>query len=112
MIHNYKIRNKKHIYGVLHYDDKKDQFTIDFDEKADLTNPYASMYITEFAKKGLHIGPDLARMWVEDRVIPPDRQNISDILKAHNLSFYTPHDMLVAYHGRCTHDDLYIEKID
>lgn len=44
-------------------------------------------------------------------MIPPDRQNIESILRAHGLKVYRVIDMLEMCMGRCTFDDLYLERI-
>ena len=51
-------------------------------------------------------------MWVEDRIIPKDRQNIVDVLKAIGKKVYREIDMLELNMGRATYDDLYLERVE
>ena len=50
-------------------------------------------------------------LWVTDRIIPKDRQNIADILRENGLKHYREIDMLELSMGRATYDDLYLERI-
>ena len=48
---------------------------------------------------------------IQKRVVPPDRQNIAAILKAHNLREYNPIRLFIDSKGRCCQDECYIRKI-
>lgn len=50
--------------------------------------------------------------WVSERIVPPDRQNIANIIKDNNLKKYDEHDLLLLGNGRCSQDDFYIEEIE
>lgn len=44
-------------------------------------------------------------MWVRQRIVPPDRQNIGQILKANGLEEYDEFSLLMFGSGRCAQDD-------
>lgn len=43
--------------------------------------------------------------WVRERIVPNDRQNISQILKDNGLKYYDEYKLLVLGNGRCAQDD-------
>mgnify|MGYP002854232065 CR=1 FL=1 len=97
--------------GVLIYYDKKKDFIIEL--KDDLDEWTAPLLFTGLIKKRIYtVLRKLSRMWVEERVIPYDRQNIGDILKNHKLEAYDEMKFLELSEGRCSQDHLYIKKIN
>lgn len=52
-----------------------------------------------------------SRKFVEQRIVPPDRQNLGAILKNCNLDTYDEFALFEIADGRCAQDDCYIEKI-
>lgn len=48
--------------------------------------------------------------WVEERIAPPSRQNIGEILRAHGLDRYDPCELLVSGEGRSTQDGYYLRE--
>jgi len=51
------------------------------------------------------------KKFIEERIIPSDRQNLGQILKENNLDYYDPLRLLEISDGRCAQDDCYIQKI-
>lgn len=49
--------------------------------------------------------------WVQERVTPPERQNIGQILKANNMSEYDEFKLLVKNQGRSCQDECYIVEV-
>lgn len=49
--------------------------------------------------------------WVRERIIPPNRQNISSILHELGMKEYSEIGMLVAYKGSRCQDDMWIEEV-
>lgn len=43
--------------------------------------------------------------WVRERIVPSDRQNISQILKDNGLKCYDEYELLMLGNGRCAQDD-------
>ena len=52
----------------------------------------------------------LSSLWVNDRIIPKERQNIAEILRENKLNTYREIDMLELCMGRCTLDDIYLTR--
>lgn len=52
-----------------------------------------------------------SRIWVQQRIVPSDRQNIGQILKENGLDTYDEFELLVRADGRCAQDSYYIVEI-
>lgn len=106
-------RGKDYIWGTLYYSDKMAKFCIKFRctyEEMKKDNPPAMIH--RFMTKGrMELDHELSLLWVKDRIIPKDRQNIADILRTNNLKTYREIDMLELCMGRCTLDDMYLLRI-
>ena len=50
-------------------------------------------------------------VFVKERVVPPERQNIGMILREAGMSYYSEFPLLVYTQGRCSMDDFFIEEI-
>ena len=96
--------------GYLIYYEKTKEFYIELPSDADeWTTP---LILSSFAKRGQHtINSYWSRVWVQQRIIPPDRQNIGSILKENGLDSYDEYSLLTLAEGRCAQDDYYIEPI-
>ena len=71
------------------------------------------MIISDFIEKNQYrIGKKWSYRWVCQRVIPPERQNIGQILKANHMTEYDEFKFLVKNEGRCCQDECYIVKVD
>ena len=57
------------------------------------------------------IGSSLSRVFVRQRIVPQDRQNISRILRDNGLKSYDEFSLLMLAMGRCEQDDCYLEEI-
>lgn len=53
-----------------------------------------------------------SKIWVEQRIVPPDRQNIGEILRDNHLKEYDEYALLMLAMGRCAQDDYYLVPID
>lgn len=102
----------KKTWGRLYYSDKRNAFRIVFRDDIDMQKEKPPAYVHRFMTNGrTEITGDLAWMWVTDRIIPKNRQNIASILKEAGLKVYREIDMLELCMGRCTYDDLYLERV-
>lgn len=102
----------KKTWGKLYYSDKRDSFRIVFRSDIDVKKEKPPAYVHRSMANGrTELTNDLARLWVTDRIIPKNRQNIADILKEAGLKTYREIDMLELCKGRCTFDDIYLERI-
>lgn len=107
------IRNKW--YGekdiaFLYYNEEKKEFEIEIPEATESRE--APLIIAAFIEKGQRrIGKEWSLRWVQERIIPPNRQNIGQILKANNMTEYDEFQFLLKCQGRCCQDDCYIVEI-
>lgn len=107
----YEIKNNNKSFGCLYYFQKQDAYFIEiFDDISVFEAPFI---LDKFISEGKYtLDSYHARMWVEQRIVPPDRQNITMILKNHNLDNYDGFELLLAGKGRCAQDELRIVKVN
>lgn len=110
----YAIRNAYYngkIVGYLYYDEEYHEYEIEIPE--DVKSFEAPMIISDFIRKNQYsIGNEWSRRWVSQRVVPPERQNIGQILKANHWKEYDEFRFLVKNEGRSCQDECYIEKLE
>lgn len=97
------------VQGILNYNSDNKEFTIDIDENIDLKTCPAFLYMA-YKKDMKHIDEKLSMIFVKNRIVPEDRQNIDEILKAFNLDTYDPYEILKITKGKCCMDECYVEK--
>ena len=85
------------------------EIDIDSDVSAD---EVPAFFVPFVEKEGRHIDGDLALRWVRERVPPPGRQNLGEILDAHGLSEYSELALLQAGRGESSQDSYVVEEID
>lgn len=97
--------------AFLFYYERQKQFYIEIPENVD---PWVlPLILSDFAKKGIYtIDASWSRTWVSQRIIPPDRQNLGQILRDHGLSEYDEYRLLMLYHGRCEQDSCYLSEMN
>lgn len=97
------------IYGILFYYENEDVFQIEIPGNIDYWE--APPIMDSFIKRGkLTVDTMYSRKWVENRIVPPERQNIGMILRDNHLDHYDEFKLLLKGTGRCAQDDFYIEK--
>ena len=102
-------QSNKDLAYLLYYEiDKK--FYIELPENAD---PWETpLLLASFAKNGEQsINSYWSRVWVQQRIIPSDRQNIGQILRDNGLKSYDEFALLMLASGRCEQDDYYLVPI-
>ena len=99
------------LLGYLIYYERAKAFYI---ELPDETDPWIiPLLLSSFAKRGEHsVGSYWSRLWVQQRIIPQDRQNIGQVLKENGLTEYDEFELLMLTMGRCAQDDCYLEEIN
>lgn len=64
-----------------------------------------------FVARGERVIPEQwVSAWVEERIAPPGRQNIGEVLRAHGLDRYDPCELLAANDGRSSQDGFYLRE--
>ncbi len=99
------------LLGILFYYKRQDRFYAEL--MPDIDEWSAPFIFSHFVKNGFFsIGSEWTKKWVMQRIIPPDRQNLSDILRDNRLREYDEYKLLLLSFGRCAQDELYIKAID
>ena len=100
----------KDLAYLLYYEIGK-KFYIELPEDADIWE--TPLLLDSFIKKGEHsVNSYWSKIWVQQRIVPPDRQNIAQILKDNGLKEYDEYALLMIASGRCEQDDYYLSAID
>ena len=97
--------------GYLLYYEISKQFYIELPEEAD---PWETpLLLSVFARKGENtINSYWSKVWVQQRIVPPDRQNIGEVLRDNGLKKYDEYTLLMLSAGRCEQDDYYLVPVE
>ncbi|WP_206214619.1 helix-turn-helix transcriptional regulator [Adlercreutzia sp. ZJ242] len=88
----------------LRYDDEERAFSIRI--AAEAREADVPLMLASFIGKGQRdVGGRWARRWVEGRIVPPSRQNLGAVLKAHGLREYDELTLLESSRARSSDDD-------
>ena len=95
---------------LLYYELEK-RFYIELPEDAD---PWETpLLLSSFLKKGeTSINSYWSKIWVQQRIVPTDRQNLGQVLKDNNLKEYDEYGLLMLSMGRCAQDDYYLVPLE
>lgn len=70
------------------------------------------LLVSSFVKRGEYtINAYWSKLWVQQRIVPADRQNLGQILKENGLCEYDEYRLLMLCNGRCAQDDYYLKAI-
>lgn len=101
---------QKDLAYLLYYEQEK-RFYIELPENADVWD--TPLLLDSFVKRGeTTVNSYWSKVWVEQRIIPPDRQNIGEILRNNHLKEYDEYELLMLAMGRCAQDDYYLVPVD
>lgn len=102
--------SSEQVLGWLIYYETAKAFYIELPDDAE---PWETpLLLDSFVKRGEHsVGSYWSRIWVEQRIIPQDRQNIGQVLKENGLSEYDEFSLLMLSQGRCAQDQCYLEEV-
>ena len=108
-IRDASIDKNRDLAWLLYYE-REDTFHIEISEDVDEWE--APLILSSFVKRGMRaLDPYWSRVWVEQRIVPRDRQNLGMILKANDLKDYDAHLLLVLADGKCAQDECFIAPI-
>ena len=101
---------QKDLAYLLYYELEK-RFYIELPEGAD---PWETpLLLDSFARQNeTTINSYWSKVWVQQRIIPTDRQNIGEILRDNQLEEYDEYELLTLAMGRCAQDDYYLVPMD
>jgi hypothetical protein len=95
--------------ATLCYETNSKRFRIDIDKQADVSRLPISLKV--HAEQGrFELNESFSMDWVRARVCPPNRQNISSILRDIGLSEYDEYGILMYTGGKSVMDDLFLEE--
>ena len=101
--------DQKH-FAKLTYDEETATYGLIIPKDAERQELPAIPYLLQ--KKGVYEANDqFARMFVKERVIPPERQNIGMIMRKIGIRRYREFDLLVYNEGRSCQDDFILKEV-
>ena len=99
-------QEQKDLAYLLYYKQEK-QFYIELPENADAWE--TPLLLDSFVKRGeTTVNSYWSKIWVQQRIVPIDRQNIGEILRDNHLKEYDEYELLMLAMGRCAQDDYYL----
>ena len=103
-------QEQKDLAYLLYYEQEK-RFYIELPENADAWE--TPLLLDSFVKRGeTTVNSYWSKIWVQQRIVPTDRQNIGKILRDNHLQEYDEYALLMLAMGRCAQDDYYLVPID
>lgn len=103
-------QEQKDLAYLLYYEQEK-RFYIELPENADAWE--TPLLLDSFVKRGeTTVNSYWSKIWVEQRIVPTDRQNIGEILRDNHLKEYDEYALLMLAMGRCAQADYYLVPID
>ncbi len=110
----FEIRNKAdkgRLLGYLFYYERSRRF---FAELLKETDEWSAPFMfSGLVKRGVYsIDSVWSRKFVEQRIVPFDRQNLGEILRDNDLKQYDEYRLLQLSEGRCAQDELYLKRIN
>ena len=107
----YNVRDDNKVWATLTYNEDTKEFHLSIPKDIDLIK--SPILLSAYAEEGLfELDAEQSLKWVKQRIIPPERMNIGEILRQCGLTEYDEHGLLVPCNGRCSQDWLYIERTD
>ena len=99
-------KSEKDLAYLLYYEKEK----VFYIELPDAADPWETpLILSSFAKRNEKtINAYWSKMWVQQRIVPSDRQNLGQILKENGLDEYDEFQLLMLADGRCEQDDYYL----
>ncbi len=96
--------------AYLFYYEKEKRFYIELPEDAD---PWETpLILSFFLRRGERtVNAYWSKVWVQQRIVPPDRQNLGMILRDNGMDSYDEFQLLTKTEGRCAQDGYYIVPI-
>lgn len=105
------IKDEYDTYGYLKYSYDLDKFYIKFFDDV-FRYGHTPAMVGLYVKTGRQeVKGEEARYWVQCRLIPPNRQNIADILAANGLVNYSEIELLAIPKGRCDRDTIWLDEV-
>lgn len=108
-IRSASMRKAKNLAYLLYYENEKNFYIEIADDVDEWEVP---LLLSSYLKNGKKtVDAYHSKLWVQQRIVPPDRQNLGQILKENNLDTYDEFQLLIMSKGRCSQDDYYIHPV-
>ena len=99
----------KTLAWLIYYETEK-RFYVELPDDADLWE--TPLLLSSFLKRGERtVNAYWSQLWVRQRIVPQDRQNLGQILRDNGLEAYDEFELLMLAEGRCAQDDYYLVPI-
>lgn len=109
VIRNEEDKTRKNLAYLIYYEKDK-RFYIELPDDADIWE--TPLILSSRLKRGEKtINAYWSKIWVQQRIIPQDRQNLGRILKDNGLDSYDEFKLLAMTDGRCAQDYYYLTPI-
>lgn len=100
---------EKNLAYLIYYEKEK---TFYIELRDDVDEWEMPLLLSSFVKRGEKtVNAYFSRLWVQQRIVPPDRQNLGRILKENGLRDYDEFALLMLAKGRCAQDDYYLVPV-
>lgn len=111
MLENYTLMYKNIEVGNISYNQDKDEFSFKLNEEIKDTK-YLPPILYDYTNLSLDYKPTHKNIlwWIEDRIMPPERDAIDHILDKMGLSIYNPWTILKENKGMTLEDYWWIRK--
>ena len=98
-------------FGTLSYESGARTWHVEIDQQRTWEDTPLSLAL--YIRHGIYsLDEHQSLSWVRDRLLPPNRQNIHDILHALDLPEYDEYGLLQVTAGRSPNDDLFLVEQD
>ena len=102
-------QNQKDLAYLLYYEQEK-RFYIELPENADVWE--TPLLLDSFVKRGeTTVNSYWSKIWVQQRIVPTDRQNIGEILRDNHLKEYDEYELLMLAMGRQPANSFPLSKV-
>lgn len=96
--------------GYLFYYENPGKFFIEIPGHVDEWE--SPLILSSLVRRGIRsVDAYWSGIWVQQRIVPVDRQNLGQILRDNGLQDYNPYTLLMLGHGRCAQDSCYVKPI-
>ena len=101
----------KHDWGMLEYNERTKQFRLYVRRDKQYKVYPILLQSLVYRHHTFVMEPELALIWVQERLVPPSRKNIDEILDSVGIPEYDEYELLKAYNGKCPQDDVYLQLL-
>lgn len=114
MLHELALNTTENSYNnklaTITYDDITNRWQVITEKDAPVDLLPAILQI--LVRKGIYVlSPEWSLRFIQDRIVPAERQNIGQILRVVGIMEYDEYALLMYLSGRCCQDECYVTEI-